>query len=145
MITKQEFRRKFNKWLGDEFDKKNKSSPGSTHRWILCYNGEYSESSLNFDCACCLTKGELEGCGCHCHSRIGEIVDFFWKELPKIEKQDEVDFSSYDAVNSMQDDIVCLLKVLGLKDCARDISPHKVMINEIIPAVEKLKKAVKKR
>jgi len=144
MITKKQLRKKFNRWLGDEFDKKNKSSSGSTHRWILCYNGEYKESNLNFDCACCLTKDELDKCGCYCHSRIGEIVDFFWKELSKVEKRDEVDFSSYDAINSMQDDIVVLLRLLGLKDCARDISPHKVMIGEVIPAVEKLKKAVKR-
>ncbi|OGM09233.1 hypothetical protein A2Z67_04820 [Candidatus Woesebacteria bacterium RBG_13_36_22] len=78
---KVELRKKFNEWLGDEFDKKNKSSPRSTHRWIFCYDGQMGEDSLSFDCACCLTADESEGCGCHCHSRIGEIVDFFWEEL----------------------------------------------------------------
>jgi hypothetical protein len=83
MITKQELRKKFNKWLGDEFDKKNKESPGCTHRWIFCYNGEMGEDSLNFDCACCLTGDELERCGCYCHYRIGQIIDFFWEEFLK--------------------------------------------------------------
>jgi hypothetical protein len=138
MITKKQLRKKFNKWLGDEFDNKNKKSEGETHRWILCYNGEYKESSLNFDYACCLSKDELDKCGCYCHSRIGEIVNFFWRELLKIKKQDEVDFSSYDAINAMQDDLLVILRLLGLKDCARDISPHIVMINEIFPAIIQL-------
>jgi hypothetical protein len=31
-----------------------------------------------------------------------------------------------------------LLRLLGLRDCARDISPHEVMVNEIIPAIQNL-------
>jgi len=80
VIDKVELRKKFNKWLGDEFDNRNKPSPGCTHRWIFCYNGE-TDNSLSFDCACCLVTDELEECGCPCHSRIGEIVDFFLEEF----------------------------------------------------------------
>ena len=60
----------------------------------------------------------------------------------RVRVQDKVDIE-YDAINHMQDDIVDLLKILGLEDCARDISPHEVMVNEIIPAVKDLSRRSK--
>mgnify|MGYP001411079934 FL=1 len=55
----------------------------------------------------------------------------------QVRVQDKVNIEC-DTINHMQDDIVGLLKILGLVDCARDISPHEVMVNEIIPAVKDL-------
>jgi hypothetical protein len=144
MIAKKELRKKFNRWLGDYFDNRNKKSRGETHRWILCYDGD-RECDF-FDCACCLTTDEIEKCGCHCHTRITEIVSFFWRALVegKLPGDDEDklpgehEIGEYDAINMMQDDILVLLRVLGLKDCARDISPHEVMVNEIIPTIQTL-------
>ncbi len=79
-MDKNQLRKKFNKWLGHEFDAGNKKSLGNTHRWLFCYDGELDHDSM-FDCACCLDDEESYDCGCHCHARIGEIVDFFWSEL----------------------------------------------------------------
>ena len=86
-MTKLELRKKFNTWLGNEFDKQNKNSPGETHRWLLCYDGLEGEQNYGFDCACCLTDEEyiddkgVNKCGCHCHERISQIVDFFWEYM----------------------------------------------------------------
>jgi len=55
----------------------------------------------------------------------------------QVRVQDKVNIE-YDAINMMQDDIVVLLRLLGLRDCARDISPHEVMVNEIFPAIIQL-------
>jgi hypothetical protein len=45
------------------------------------------------------------------------------------------------AMSAMQDDMQELLGALGLPQCARDASPHEVMVNEIIPAVRALRGA----
>lgn len=47
-----------------------------------------------------------------------------------------------DSSSLMHDDIVKLLLALGLGDHARPISPHEVMVREVIPAVEALVKIV---
>jgi hypothetical protein len=81
MGSKAELRKKFNLWLGYEFDNKNKRSKGETHRWLFCEDEIYEKDKISSDCACCMDDVERKDCGCHCHDRIGEIVDFFWKEL----------------------------------------------------------------
>lgn len=83
-ITKQELRKRFNIWLGGAFDSQNKKySPDQTNRWVLCYNGEVTGTLDGdcFDCACCLCNEELDSCGCICHERVKQIVDFFYRQL----------------------------------------------------------------
>lgn len=77
-ISKEQIIKDFDKWLGDEFDKNNKDSPGETHRWLFCWNGEEPHEP-GFDCACCITDEKGEGCGCICHERVESIVDYFIK------------------------------------------------------------------
>ena len=43
---------------------------------------------------------------------------------------------NYDA---MQDDIAAVLRALGISDHARPMSPHQVMVDVIIPAIERLR------
>lgn len=78
-MTKKQLREKFNVWLGYQFDAQNKKSSSATHRWLFCWDG-VEETQTCFDCACCLNDKEHPGCGCVCHVRIGQIVDFFWSK-----------------------------------------------------------------
>ena len=41
-------------------------------RWVLCWNGE-STGDSGFDCACCISWYDIQGCGCICHERIGQL------------------------------------------------------------------------
>ena len=85
-MKKSELRKQFNLWLGDGFDAQLKERPTMTRRWLLCWDGlERAENC--FDCACCLSDIEHSGCGCLCHERITQIVDFFWKEMHKRSKK----------------------------------------------------------
>ena len=55
--------------------------------------------------------------------------------------QDEID-RIHQSFSIMQDDIGLMLHALGLHTGARNCSPHEVCINEIIPAIYKLKEAL---
>ncbi|MGH7974858.1 MAG: hypothetical protein ACREBR_04985 [bacterium] len=84
-LSKKQLRKEFNIWLGYGFDRNNKATMNQTNRWVLCYNGEKPGTFAGdcFDCACCLSNNEEKGCGCICHERIRQIVDFFYKVLAK--------------------------------------------------------------
>lgn len=84
-MNKKALRKKFNTWLGDDFDIQHKKSLGQTRRWLLCWNEEPPGTFAGdcFDCACCLSDVEHPRCGCVCHDRITQIVEFFWKEFHK--------------------------------------------------------------
>jgi hypothetical protein len=91
-MNKKQLRERFNKWLGDGFDAQLKEKPTMTRRWLFCWDGVEDQNSC-FDCACCLSdiehidrKGH-NGCGCVCHIRITQIIDFFWKEFHKRSKK----------------------------------------------------------
>jgi hypothetical protein len=79
VVDKKELRKKFNLWLGNDFDAQYKETPAMTRRWLFCWHGIESPTDC-FDCACCLSDVEHCSCGCICHERITQIVDFFWKE-----------------------------------------------------------------
>jgi len=87
-MTKQQLRKRFNKWLGYGFDARFKEKPTMTRRWLFCWDGTEDPTAC-FDCACCLSDEEHinrkdhRDCGCICHERITQIVDFFWKRLKK--------------------------------------------------------------
>lgn len=80
-ISKQELRKRFNIWLGGAFDCQNKQGQlDRTNRWLLCWQGTEPIEEC-FDCACCLSDVEERGCGCICHERITQLVDFFYRQL----------------------------------------------------------------
>lgn len=58
-------------WLHDELDSAHKKVPGTTHRWLFCWEGG---PGSNFDCACCLAYETIPGCGCICHERVESLV-----------------------------------------------------------------------
>lgn len=88
MLTKEqkEIRHRFHKFLGNQFDKKNKKHKNATHRWLFCWNNEPSDKI--FDCGCCLSNEEEPfdmKCGCICHDRITDIMNFIYKEIKRYE------------------------------------------------------------
>jgi hypothetical protein len=70
---KAELRKQFNDFLLDKFVAEGDKVGGQTHRWAFCF--DFGNTAVN-DCACCLNSEEIEGCGCICHNRISQIVDF---------------------------------------------------------------------
>lgn len=81
-MTKEELHKKFVSWLDSDFGR---DCVGMHVRWIFCMVGGVGER----DCDCVSNHNdgtEIEGCNCECHSRINEIIDFFWKQLvPDVE------------------------------------------------------------
>lgn len=51
----------------------------------------------------------------------------------------EIGIRQIDQHIAMQDDIAAALRALGLSDHARPMSPHQVMLDEVIPAINKLR------
>lgn len=78
-MTKDELHKKFINFLDNDFSKEKDGLAIS--RWILCMDGGVGER----ECDCLWEHHneliEIDGCTCSCHSRVNEIIDFFWKLL----------------------------------------------------------------
>ena len=78
-MTKKELLIKFEKFLSNDFVSNRKGKGKTeTNRWVFCWDNDKLNSC--FDCACCL-DGNIDTypCGCPCHFRIQQIINFFWK------------------------------------------------------------------
>lgn len=61
------------------------------------------------------------------------------EDLPEADQR-AIDAAAASASEVMQDDMAHLLRTLGLSDHARPQSPHRVMVDEVIPEVLRLRK-----
>ena len=72
---------------------------------------------------------------------VAEKQAFLRVEAEMVARAEEEKEREQTASQVMQEDLGELLRVLGLGDHARPVSPHEVMANEVIPAARLLMEA----